>query len=354
MNAFDRELIATARALVAPGKGILAMDESNGTCARRFEKLGIPTTVERRRAYRELIITTPNLADFISGAILYDETIRQSSQAGVPFLDLLQAAGIIPGIKLDLGAKDLPGCPGEKVTEGLDGLTDRIAEYYQMGARFAKWRAVIAISQSERYANDSEIPSETCLVANAHALARYAALCQAGGLVPIVEPEVLIDGQHSIERCYEVTDLTLQIVFAQLRLNRVALDKMILKPSMVLAGERCPVQASVDRVAEMTVQCLRNNVPAAVPGIAFLSGGQTNERATAHLNAIHAQFGSQCPWAVTFSYARAIQQPALDYWHGDDTNIPEAQKRLYQRAKLNGSASMGRYTPEMERSIAMV
>lgn len=346
MNAFDRELIATARALVAPGKGILAMDESNSTCARRFEKLGIPVTVERRRTYRELIITTPNLADFISGAILYDETIRQSSQAGVPFLNLLQTAGIIPGIKLDLGAKDLPGCPGEKVTEGLDGLSDRIAEYYQMGARFAKWRAVIAI--------DPNIPSETCLVANAHALARYAALCQAGGLAPIVEPEVLIDGQHSIERCYEVTDRTLQVVFAQLRLNRVALDKMILKPSMVLAGEQCPVQPSVERVAEMTVQCLRDNVPASVPGIAFLSGGQPNERATAHLNAIHAQFGSQCPWAVTFSYARAIQQPALDYWHGDDANIPEAQKRLYQRAKLNGAASLGQYSPEMERSLSIV
>jgi fructose-bisphosphate aldolase, class I len=346
MNAFDRELIATARALVAPGKGILAMDESNSTCARRFEKLGIPVTVERRRTYRELIITTPKLADFISGAILYDETIRQSSQAGVPFLNLLQTAGIIPGIKLDLGAKDLPGCPGEKVTEGLDGLHDRIAEYYQMGARFAKWRAVITIGP--------DIPSETCLVANAHALARYAALCQAGGLVPIVEPEVLVDGQHSIERCYEVTARTLQVVFMQLRLNRVALDKMILKPSMILAGEQCPVKASVEQVAEMTVRCLRDNVPASVPGIAFLSGGQTHERATAHLNAIHAQFGSQCPWAVTFSYARAIQQPALDYWHGDDANISEAQKRLYQRAKLNGAASLGQYSPEMERSLSIV
>jgi fructose-bisphosphate aldolase, class I len=354
MNTYDRELIATARALVAPGKGILAMDESNSTCARRFEKLGIPVTVERRRTYRELIITTPKLADFISGAILYDETIRQSSQAGTPLIEMLQTAGIIPGIKLDLGAKDLPGCPGEKVTEGLDSLSDRIAEYYQMGARFAKWRAVIAISQSERYANDADIPSETCLMANAHALARYAALCQAGGLVPIVEPEVLIDGQHTIERCYEVTDRTLQVVFAQLRLNRVELDKMVLKPSMVLAGEKCPIQPSIDRVAEMTVQCLRNNVPATVPGIAFLSGGQSNERATAHLNAIHTQFGSQCPWAVTFSYARAIQQPALDYWHGDDANIPEAQQRLYQRAKLNGAASKGQYSLEMERSIAMV
>jgi fructose-bisphosphate aldolase, class I len=346
MNTYDRELIATARAMVAPGKGILAMDESNGTCAKRFEKLGIPVTSERRRTYRELIITTPNLADYISGAILYDETIRQSSQAGVPLVKMLQAAGMIPGIKLDLGAKDLPGCPDEKVTEGLDGLRERIAEYYQMGARFAKWRAVITI--------DANIPSETCLVANAHALARYAALCQEGGLVPIVEPEVLIDGDHSIERCYEVTDRTLQVIFAQLRLNRVALDKMILKPSMVLSGESCPEQASVDRVAEMTVRCLRENVPASVPGIAFLSGGQGIERAAAHLNAMHAQFGSLCPWAVTFSYARAIQQPALDYWHGDDANIPTAQQLLYRRAKLNGAASMGQYTPEMEREAAMV
>jgi fructose-bisphosphate aldolase, class I len=346
MSTYAQELRATARAMVAPGKGILAMDESKGTCDRRFEKLHIPTTEERRRTYRELILTTPDLAQFISGAILFDETIRQSTQAGVPFVRVMQDAGMIPGIKLDLGAKDLAGCEGEKVTEGLDGLRDRIAEYYQMGARFAKWRAVIAI--------DTNIPSETCLVTNAHALARYAALCQEGGLVPMVEPEVLIDGAHSIERCYEVTERTLQIVFEQLRLNRVEFDRMILKPSMVISGENCEVQASVAQVAEMTVRCLRNNVPVSVPGIAFLSGGQANERATAHLNAIHTQFGAQCPWAVTFSYARAIQQPALECWHGDDANIPAAQKLLYHRAKLNGSASTGQYTPEMEREAVAV
>ncbi len=340
MNTYAQELRATAQAMVAPGKGILAMDESKGTCDRRFDKLGIPTTEERRRTYRELILTTPNLAEFISGAILFDETIRQSTQAGVPFLQVMQEAGIIPGIKVDLGTKDLACCEGEKVTEGLDGLGDRITEYYQMGARFAKWRGVITIADG--------IPSATCLVANAHALARYAALCQAGGLVPIVEPEVLIDGEHSIERCYEVTERTLQIVFEQLRLNRVEFDKMILKPSMVMSGSNCPVQASVEQVAQMTVNCLRNNVPVAVPGIAFLSGGQSNEHATAHLNLIHAKFGAQCPWTITFSYGRAIQQPALDYWHGDDANIPIAQQLLYHRAKLNGAASIGHYSSDME------
>lgn len=340
MSTYAQELRATAQAMVAPGKGILAMDESRGTCDRRFEKLGIPTTEERRRTYRELILTTPDLAEFISGAILFDETIRQSTQAGVPFVQVMQEAGIIPGIKVDLGTKDLAGCEGEKVTEGLDGLGDRITEYYQMGARFAKWRGVITIGDG--------IPSETCLVANAHEIARYAALCQAGGLVPMVELEVLIDGEHSIERCYEVTERTFQILFEQLRLNRVEFDKMILKPSMVISGSNCPVQASVEQVAQMTVNCLRNNVPVAVAGIAFLSGGQSIEHATAHLNLIHAKFGAQCPWTITFSYARAIQQPALDYWHGDDANIPIAQQLLYHRAKLNGAASIGHYSSEME------
>ena len=340
MSTYAQELRATAQAMVAPGKGILAMDESKGTCDRRFEKLGIPTTEERRRAYRELILTTPDLAEFISGAILFDETIRQSTQAGVPFVQVMQEAGMIPGIKVDLGTKDLAGCEGEKVTEGLDGLGDRITEYYQMGARFAKWRGVITIGHG--------IPSETCLVANAHAIARYAALCQAGGLVPMVELEVLIDGEHSIERCYEVTERTFQIMFEQLRLNRVEFDKMILKPSMVISGSNCPVQASVEQVAQMTVNCLRNNVPVAVAGIAFLSGGQSIEHATAHLNLINAKFGAQCPWTITFSYARAIQQPALDYWHGDDANIPIAQQLLYHRAKLNGAASIGHYSSEME------
>jgi fructose-bisphosphate aldolase, class I len=318
MSSYAQELKSTVQAMMTDGKGILAMDESKGTCDRRFEKLDIPTTEERRRTYRELILTTPHLADFISGAILFDETIRQSTQAGVPFTQVMQAVGMITGIKLDLGAKDLAKCPGEKVTEGLDGLRDRIAEYYQMGARFAKWRAVITIG--------ADIPSDTCLVANAHALARYAALCQEGGLVPIVEPEVLIDGDHSIDRCYEVTERTLQATFDRLRLNRVDLEQMILKPSMVISGANCPEQASVERVAEMTVRCLHNNVPESVPGIAFLSGGQSNELATAHLNLINAKYAAQCPWTITFSYARAIQQPALDYWHGDDANIPTAQQ----------------------------
>jgi fructose-bisphosphate aldolase class I len=346
MSTYAQELNATAQAMVAPGKGILAMDESNGTCNKRFEKLGIPTTEERRRAYRELILTTPNLSDFISGAILYDETIRQSSQSGVPFTQVMKESGMIVGIKVDAGVKDLAGCPDEKVTDGLDGLRDRIAEYYQMGARFAKWRAVITIG--------NDIPSLTCLAANAHALARYAALCQEGGLVPIVEPEVLIDGDHTIDRCYDVTDATLQVVFEQLRLNKVAFDQMILKPSMVISGVACPTQSSVDQVAEMTIQCLKNNVPVSVPGIAFLSGGQSNERSTAHLNTMNAKYSAQCPWRVTFSYARAIQQPALEHWRGNDANLSVAQQHLYHRAKLNGAASLGQYTPEMEKEPAFV
>jgi fructose-bisphosphate aldolase, class I len=343
MTDYAPELRATAQAMLAPGKGILAMDESQGTCNKRFEKLGIPTTEDRRRAYRELILTTPNLSEFISGAILYDETIRQSTHSGVPFTQLMQQVGIIIGIKLDAGAKDLAGCPGEKVTEGLDGLRDRIAEYYQMGARFAKWRAVITIGK--------DIPSHTCIEANAHALARYAALCQESGLVPIVEPEVLIDGDHTIERCYQVTDQSLQAVFTQLRLHQVAFDQMILKPSMVIAGLNCSTPSSVDMVADMTIQCLLNNVPATVPGIAFLSGGQTDEQATAHLNTMNANKSGNFPWRVTFSYARAIQQLALEYWHGDDTNILGAQQLLYHRAKVNGAASEGKYNLEMEKTF---
>lgn len=346
MNSYTEELRNTAQAMVTPGKGLLAMDESMPTCNKRFEKLGIPTTEDRRRAYRELILTTPNLNQAISGAILYDETIRQSTQAGIPFTQIMQEAGIIIGIKLDMGAKALANFPGEKVTEGLDGLRERIAEYYQMGARFAKWRAVITIGDG--------IPSRTCIEANAHALARYAALCQEGGLVPIVEPEVLIDGDHSIERCYEVTDQTLETVFSQLHLHRVALDQMILKPSMVISGLASSVQAPVDQVADMTVQCLLNNVPASVPGVAFLSGGQTEQQATAHLNTMNAKYGDHCPWQVTFSYARAIQQPALNCWHGDDNNIKAAQQLLYQRAKLNGIASLGQYTPDLEKAPALV
>ncbi|ELR99372.1 class I fructose-bisphosphate aldolase [Gloeocapsa sp. PCC 73106] len=346
MSNYAQELRETAQAMVAPGKGILAMDESNGTCNKRFEKLGIPATEDRRRAYRELILTTPKLSEFVSGAILFDETIRQSSKSGVPFTEVMKTAGLIIGIKVDTGAKDLAGCPEEKVTEGLDGLRDRVAEYYKMGARFAKWRAVITIGEG--------IPSSTCIEANAHALARYAALCQEGGLVPIVEPEVLIDGNHTIERCYEVTDETLQVVFNQLRLNKVPLDQIILKPSMVISGLACPTQAGVEQVAEMTIKCLRNNVPVTVPGVAFLSGGQTYEQSSAHLNTMNLKYGSLYPWRVTFSYARAIQQPALDHWRGDDANIPAAQQILYHRAKLNGAASLGQYTPDMEKAPVSV
>ncbi|MBW4620462.1 MAG: fructose-bisphosphate aldolase class I [Cyanosarcina radialis HA8281-LM2] len=333
----------TAKAMVAPGKGLLAMDESTGTSNQRFEKVGIPTTVEKRREYRELILTAPRLGEFISGAILFDETIRQTTEDGKPLIKVAIDAGIIPGIKLDTGAKDLAGHPGEKVTEGLDGLRDRIAEYVQMGAKFAKWRAVITIGK--------DIPSLGCLEANAHALSRYAALCQEGGLVAIVEPEVLMDGDHSIERCYEATEKTLHILFDRLYTQRVVLEQMILKPSMVIAGKDCPQQASVDVVAEATVTCLLRTVPAAVAGVAFLSGGQTNELASAHLNAMNVRFKDILPWPVTFSYARAIQQPALEVWKGEEANIKEAQKALLHRARCNAAARNGEYSQEMESAV---
>ncbi|MEL6460965.1 MAG: class I fructose-bisphosphate aldolase [Cyanobacteria bacterium J06621_15] len=346
MSKYSEELRNTAKAMVAEGKGILAMDESNGTCNKRFEKLGIATTEDNRRAYRELILTAPDLGKYISGAILYDETIRQSTANGVSFVKVMQDSGMIPGIKVDTGAKDLVLRNNEKVTEGLDGLKERIAEYYEMGARFAKWRAVITIGEG--------IPSDGCIEANAHALARYAALCQEGGLVPIVEPEVLIDGNHSIERCYEVTEKTLNEVFRQLYVQNVAFDQMILKPSMVISGADCSTQANVEQVATETIRCLLNTVPPAVPGIAFLSGGQSKERSSAHLNYMNANFRSECPWRVTFSYARAIQQPALEYWRGDEKNVAEAQKLLVQRAKLNSAASEGTYSEEMEKQPALV
>ncbi|MEO0842927.1 MAG: class I fructose-bisphosphate aldolase [Cyanobacteria bacterium J06643_5] len=346
MSKYSEELRNTAKAMVAEGKGILAMDESNGTCNKRFEKLGIATTEDNRRAYRELILTAPDLGKYISGAILYDETIRQSTANGVSFVKVMQDSGMIPGIKVDTGAKDLVLRNNEKVTEGLDGLKERIAEYYEMGARFAKWRAVITIGEG--------IPSDGCIEANAHALARYAALCQEGGLVPIVEPEVLIDGNHSIERCYEVTEKTLNEVFRQLYVQNVAFDQMILKPSMVISGADCSTQANVEQVATETIRCLLNTVPPAVPGIAFLSGGQTKEKSSAHLNYMNANFRSECPWRVTFSYARAIQQPALEYWRGDEKNVAEAQKLLVQRAKLNSAASEGTYSEEMEKQPALV
>lgn len=330
------------QALVADDKGLLAMDESNPTCHKRFAKLGIPQTVEARRAYREWIVTAPSLGESISGAILYDETIRQQTKDGTPFIEVLTGAGIIPGIKVDAGAKDLAGYPGEKVTEGLDGLRDRLAEYSRLGARFAKWRAVIAMSDG--------IPSRGCIAANAHALARYAALCQEAGLVPIVEPEVLMDGSHSLERCRRVTEEVLRTVFEHLYTQRVALEGMILKPNMVLPGLTCPTQESMDEVADATVECLLRAVPAAVPGIAFLSGGQSAELASARLNAMNVRFKSRAPWALAFSFARAIQQPALEIWRGQDANAKAAQQALIHRARCNRAARRGAYTAAMERT----
>jgi fructose-bisphosphate aldolase class I len=335
------ELLDTVQAMLPAGKGLLAMDESNPTCHKRFAKLGIPQTVEARRAWRELILTTPGLGESISAAILYDETIRQSKTDGAPFIRLLTDAGIVPGIKVDDGAKDLAGHPGEKVTEGLDGLRERLAEYRQMGARFAKWRAVITVGE--------EIPSRGCLEANAHALARYAALCQEAGLVPIVEPEVLMDGSHTLQQCARATEATLHAVFGQLYHQRVGLEGMILKPNMVLSGKECPRQAGVEEVADATVTCLLRTVPAAVPGVAFLSGGQAPALASAHLNAMHVRWGSKLPWKLTFSYSRAIQQPALDLWKGDEKNVAAAQQALYHRAKCNSMACQGRYDPGMEK-----
>ena len=333
-------LIDTASKLVADDKGLLAMDESHPTCNKRFAKLNIPQTVETRRAYREMIVTTPGLGECISGAILFDETIRQQKKDGTPFLNVLTDAGIIPGIKVDTGAKDLAGFPGEKITEGLDGLRERLEEYFQMGARFAKWRAVIAIG--------ADIPSRCCIEANAHALARYAALCQEAGLVPIVEPEVLMDGDNTLEQCRTATEEVLRNVFIQLNCQRVLLEGMILKPNMVLPGLNCITQASVDEVANITVKSLWRTVPAAVPGIAFLSGGQSAELASARLNTMNLRFNSRLPWALSFSFARAIQQPALEIWQGKEANVPAAQRALLHRAKCNRAARRGEYTAAME------
>jgi fructose-bisphosphate aldolase class I len=331
----------TAKLLFADNKGLLAMDESNGTCNKRFAKLGIPQTVEARRAYRELIVTTPGLGECIGGAILYDETIRQQKSDGTTFVKVLIEAGIIPGIKVDTGAKELAGHPGEKVTEGLDGLRDRLAEYVRMGARFAKWRAVIAIGDG--------LPSWGCVEANAHALARYAALCQEAGLVPVVEPEVIMDGEHTLEQCREVTDEVLRTVFSELFAQRVMLEGIILKPNMVLPGSTCPKQEAVEEVADATVNCLLQAVPAAVPAIAFLSGGQSAELASARLNAMNVRFKSRLPWALAFSFARAIQQPALELWKGQEANVLAAQQALYHRARCNQAARRGAYSAEMEK-----
>jgi fructose-bisphosphate aldolase class I len=313
------ELELTARALVAPERGILAADESTGTIKKRFESIGVESTEETRRAYRELLFTTPCIGDHISGVILYDETIRQAASDGTPFAQVLADAGVIPGIKVDTGAKDLALSLGEKVTEGLDGLRERIAEYASLGARFAKWRAVITIGDG--------IPTSTCIEANAHALARYAAICQEGAVVPIVEPEVLMDGDHTIETCYDATVWTLKTVYAQLFAQHVYLEGTLLKPNMVVAGKSCPMQAGVEDVAARTIRALRTAVPTAVPGIVFLSGGQSEAEATAHLSAMNA-LGPQ-PWQLSFSYGRALQGSALDAWRGDPGNV-EAAQRAFQ------------------------
>ena len=335
-----QKLVDTAVTLVADDKGVLAMDESNPTCNKRFAEFGIPQTQEARRAWRDLIVTTPNLAECISGVILYDETIRQQTKAGTPFIEAINASGIIVGIKVDAGAKDMAGHPGETIAEGLDGLRHRLAEYFRMGARFAKWRAVIAVT--------NDIPSQACIEANAHALARYAALCQEAGLVPIVEPEVLMEGAHTLERSYLVTERVLRTVFQQLYTQGVVLEGLILKPNMVLPGLFSAKQETIDEVADATVKCLLQAVPAATSGIAFLSGGQSGELASARLNAMNVRFKSRLPWALAFSFARALQQPALQVWHGDETKIIAAQQALLHRARCNQAARRGEYNVAME------
>jgi len=335
------ELEDIAQALVAPGKGILAIDESSSTIKKRFDAVKIDCTEENRRAYRDLLLTAKGLNEHVSGAILYDETIRQSTKAGKAFTQVMLDAGILPGIKVDKGTQSLAGFPGEMVTEGLDGLRDRLKEYARLGAKFAKWRAVITISD--------DIPSSTCIESNAHALARYAALCQEQGIVPIVEPEVLMDGSHDIEVCYEVTEVTLRSLFGALYEHNVMLEGTILKASMVLPGKDCPEKASVEEVAEATLRCLRSAVPAIMPGIVFLSGGQSDSDATAHLNAMNQMGGSA--WPLSFSYGRALQVAALNTWSKDiAANVGLAQAALVKRARLNGLAALGKYDSKLEKA----
>ena len=338
MAATATDLQSIAKQLVAEGKGILAADESSGTIKKRLDSIGVESTEDNRRAYRELLFTTEGMEEFISGVILYDETIRQTAEDGTPFPELLESRGIIPGIKVDLGAKPLAGAPGETITEGLDGLRERLAEYYELGARFTKWRAVLSIGPG--------IPTENCIWTNAHALARYAALSQEAGLVPIVEPEVLMDGDHTIETSYHVTVKTQRAVFTELFDQRVEREGMLLKPNMVLSGYECPDQADDDAVVEQTLKCLANEVPAAVPGIVFLSGGQSDEDATRRLNSMNAR--GPHSWELSFSYGRALQAPALKAWGGDQSKLEDAQKAFYRRAKFNGAARSGSYAPEWE------
>ena len=336
------ELARTAQAMVAAGKGILAADESTGTIRKRLAAIQVESTEEHRRTYRELLFTTPGAAEFINGVILYDETIRQKTAEGIPFPDCLAKQGIIPGIKVDAGAKALAGFPGETITEGLDGLRERLIEYRKLGARFAKWRAVIDIAPG--------IPTPFGIHANAHALARYAALCQENDIVPIVEPEVLMDGDHSIERCEEVTDAALSAVFTQLHEHRIYLEGMVLKPNMIISGKKAADRAPPEAVAEATVRCLRRYVPPAVPGIAFLSGGQSPTEATQHLSLINRL--GPLPWALTFSYGRALQDTALKAWGGRPAGFAAGQNEFHRRARLNGLATTGRYTPDMEAQAA--
>jgi len=330
-----------ARAMVAKGKGILAADESAPTCKKRFDSINLESTEKNRNIYRDLLFTTDGMEQFISGVILFDETIRQSTiKDNVPFPKYLSDLGVIPGIKVDAGAKNLSGSMDEKITEGLDGLNDRLKEYYKLGAKFAKWRAVISISEN--------LPSDQCIKSNAHALARYASLCQVNNIVPIVEPEILMDGQHTIHDSFITSEKVLAMVFDELRLQNVLLEGIVLKPNMVLSGYNCDEQASVEEVAQLTVEVFKRTVPVSVPGIAFLSGGQSDELATAHLNEMNKSFGSSCPRNLTYSYGRALQAPALKAWSGDDKNIDLAQKAFYKRASLNSLASKGEYNQGME------
>jgi fructose-bisphosphate aldolase, class I len=340
----DTNLLSkTAAAMVARGKGLLAADESSGTCEKRFKSVGVESTEANRRAYRDLLFTTKGVEDYVSGVILFDETLRQSTVSGnEPFPQYLQKKGVIPGIKVDKGTHNLALSPGEVVTEGLDGLRGRLEEYFRLGARFAKWRAVINIGP--------DIPTHTCLYANAHALARYSALCQEQSIVPIVEPEVLLEGNHTIERCFEASEATLTALFAALRAHNVSLEHTILKASMVVPGKESPRQASVEEVAEMTVKCLKRAVPAALPGVVFLSGGQSDEAATAHLNAMAQMPG--LPWPLTFSYSRALQNPALKTWRGQAGNVAAAQRAFYHRARMNSLAAQGKYRPDLEKQAA--
>jgi fructose-bisphosphate aldolase, class I len=339
----DKALLSkTAAAMVAKGRGILAADESSATCEKRFKSAGVDCSEENRRTYRGLLFSTPGIEQYISGVILFDETARQNANDDTPFPEYLAKKGVIPGIKVDKGTVDLALAPGEKVTEGLDGLAKRLDEYFKMGCRFAKWRAVIAIGAG--------IPTHACLYANAHALARYAAACQAASLVPVIEPEVLLDGDHAIERCEEVTEATLRATYAAIAAYNVSLEHLVLKASMVVSGKDNARQAGVDEVAERTVRVLKRTVPAAQPGIVFLSGGQSDEAATAHLNAMAAMKG--LPWPLTFSYSRALQNPALKTWRGQPGNVAAAQKAFYHRAHMNGLAAQGKWRPELERQAA--